>query len=288
MTLLHWKTYLFKAVAIWATLLSTQAQADDLPAQEPTKPKTHIEWKVLETKLWTERALLVEKTAYEMMNAGEIPVMKIKKYSALAWPVPQGYFDEVKENYWDETAKKYQEFASYFTDLVVEKKQNYIAKRLLWVFKNPWNSKAWDLFIKKLKKYSNWKDVSQEKLDELKELTDKMWVVLNKEIKDTRLAIAQKEEIIKNLEEKIQKAKKELDILKQEELKYKQEELKYKQEEFKYKQEEFKYKQEEFKYKQEELKYKQEELKYKQEIEKLKKLIEKRDNEIKNLKNNYS
>ena len=226
--------------------------------------------------------------ALEMAKKDQIPVIDLSKIPKLAWPVPVWYFDEVKENYWDETAKKYQEFASYFTDLVVEKKQNYIAKRLLWVFKNPWNSKAWDLFIKKLKKYSNWKDVSQEKLDELKELTDKMWVVLNKEIKDTRLAIAQKEEIIKNLKEKIQKAKKELDILKQEELKYKQEELKYKQEEFKYKQEEFKYKQEEFKYKQEELKYKQEELKYKQEIEKLKKLIEKRDNEIKNLKNNYS
>ena len=145
--------------------------------------------------------------ALEMAKKDQIPVIDLSKIPKLAWPVPVWYFDEVKENYWDETAKKYQEFASYFTDLVVKEEQETISEDLLAVFNNPWDSEAWWFFIEDLEEFSNWKKVSQVKLDELKELTDKMWVALNQDLKKLDLAIAKQSEMIKRKEEQIKEAK---------------------------------------------------------------------------------
>jgi chromosome segregation ATPase len=148
--------------------------------------------------------------ALEMMKAGKTPVIDISKLPYLAWPVPQWYFDEIKQDFWEETAKKYSEFTEYFTDLVIEKKQKYIAKRIKTIFINPWDEYSFNKFLEKLKKYSNWKPVSQEKIQELKTLTDEMWVVLSKEIKKLDLAIATNEEITEKYDKILEDLNKQL------------------------------------------------------------------------------
>ena len=173
-------------------------------------------------------------------NPFTITTIDISKLPKLAWPVPAWYFDEVKEWFWEDIAKKYEEFASYFTDYVKENKQEKIAESILAVFNNPWEKRVFSIFLKKLKRYSNWKEVSQEKISELKELTNKMWIVLNQDIKNLNLARISKEEQIKKIESNIANKEKILNELRKEknELRKKENELRKKENELRKKENE--------------------------------------------------
>ena len=174
---------------------------------------TDVQSELNSTKMYVQKFLDSQKNPYEIDKntmdlaikiAEKTPIDVSNSYQALAWEVPVGYFNEIKEESWEDMAQEYKKYAEYFSSIVVPWKEKYISKKLLSVFNNPWDNDIFELFISKLsKKLDDWKEISDLKIASMLILLNNTWSILDKSIERNNLAVASQEEILKELNKKL-------------------------------------------------------------------------------------
>jgi len=207
-----------------STLAIALAAHLDKTNPEDTKPnitpETVIETKMIENKLCATTWCVKDQAAIAlaMLKEWEKPVMNIERYPALAWEIPQKYFDKVKEGFfWEEWAKQYKKYAEYFSSLVVEWKEGYISGYLLAVFNNPWKESTYQRFLKKLnKKLKPWKTIDENKLTKMLSILDEMWIRLKTILDSQELELSDIKKDISDIRSEWKELKSELKELKSE------------------------------------------------------------------------